>query len=99
MDVDFLYLSSQSGLDESVDAIIGFARPNEKMLLAPEQQLSSSTYFLQALEDAGEPTFFSTRFQMGFVSWIDIGSPDVTQQTSTPVKLACLDDYFWSHTN
>lgn len=54
---------------------------------------------MQALQDYGEEAYFSTRYRKDFVSWIDIGAPDTQQQTSAPVALDCLDDFFWSHTN
>lgn len=69
------------------------------MLLAPYEDLSPYPLYLQALQDYGEEAYFSTRYRKDFVSWIDIGAPDTQQQTSAPVALDCLDDFFWSHTN
>jgi hypothetical protein len=51
---------------------------------------------LSELKDYGEATFFSTRFQRDFISWIDIGTPDDTQNNGDAVTIDVFDDFFWS---
>ena len=98
VDVDLFYISEESFLPEDVDAILGFARPDQDMLLNPSATPKDRDYYLTAL-GAGEETMFSTRFRAGFVSWIDIGAPDAAQNTTEPIGIDIVDDYFWSVSN
>ena len=77
VNLDFLYID-MSELHEDTSAIIGFSRADHKFLLAPGsvKRDQFDTNVLSALKDYGEETFFSTRFQRDFISWIDIGTPD-----------------------
>jgi len=54
--------------------------------------------FLSALSDYGEEPFFSTRFQRDFISWIDIGTPDLKQNKTESIYIDVFDDFFWSTT-
>ena len=77
INLDFIYID-QSDLHEDIDSIIGFARADQRFLLAPGSAKNAKfeNHVLSALKDYGEETFFSTRFQREFISWIDIGTPD-----------------------
>jgi len=98
MSLEFLYIDDQTSFDDDVDAIIGFARPDHNFLLAPgsAKRKNLNTMMLSALKDSGEETFFSTRYQRDFISWIDIGTPDSSQNKTEPVTIDTNNDFFWS---
>ena len=98
--LEFLYIEEQDFFDADVDAILGFARPDKKFLLSPGavKRPNLSTMFLSALSDYGEEPFFSTRFQRDFISWIDIGTPDLKQNKTESIYIDVFDDFFWSTT-
>ena len=101
IDIEFLYLESQQGLDSNIDGIIGFARPKSEYWLTGEKtNILSSKFYLEGLESSGEETVFSTRFQKTNISWIDIGAPDANQgKLDETVVMDGKKDYFWSSSN
>ena len=98
INLDFMYIDNTLDLNEDVDSIIGFARADERFLLAPGSAKNDKfdANVLAALKNYGEETVFSTRFQRDFISWIDIGTPDSNQSKGEPVSLNTFDDFFWS---
>ena len=101
LNIDFLYVDKQTGWDASVDAIIGFARAEERFILEPgstKRKNFNDTSVLQALKDYGEEPIFSTRFQRDFISWIDIGTPDDSQNKTAAYTIDTFNDFFWSTT-
>ena len=50
VDLDFFYISYQNGMPKKIDAIIGFARPDDNLLLAPDQTPREHEYYLAALK-------------------------------------------------
>ena len=51
---------------------------------------------LSKLKNYGEEPIFSTRFVRDFISWIDIGTPDLGQNKEAPVNITNIPDFFWS---
>jgi hypothetical protein len=78
--MEFFYTFDSPALSDEVGAIIGFARPSQDYWLTGDKitPFVKERFFLQGLADVGEDTFFSTRFQKSFISWMDIGAPDLS---------------------
>lgn len=84
-------------MPSNVEAIFGFAR-EQNMKLAPNRTPKDHDYYLTALAGSEEPTF-STRFQRDFISWIDIGTPDLSNNKTEMLGWDLERDYFWSVPN
>lgn len=97
-DVEFLYVDQQESLDDDVGAIFGFARPNESFAFGNSgtQLGNPNEMILTKLQESGEEPIFSTRFVRDFISWIDIGTPDLSQNKEEPVTITNIPDFFWS---
>ena len=82
--------------------IVGFARPDKQIRLAPEvsPKIGDAKFFLEkfVFEDKIESAF-TTRLIKGYISWVDIGEPDSREQVHEPVYMGVYDDYFWSLNN
>ena len=97
-DLDFFYVKESGGsFGTEVDGIVGLARPNQDMFLAPHLDYTGHEFMLDKLNLTDK--FFSTRFNKGLYSWIDFGKPDQSQIADEPVEIKVFDDYFWSSQN
>ena len=56
-------MSYQSGMPENIDAVIGFARPNTNILLAPDKTPRDHEYYLEAIGKTSIEPMFSTRYR------------------------------------
>ena len=63
VELDFFYMSYQSGMPENIDAIIGFAKPNYNILLAPDKTPTDHQYYLDAISKSSNQNMFSTRYR------------------------------------
>ena len=73
VDLEFLFVAEiEQELPQGIDAILGFARPDQELRAAPKLTPDEHDFFLSALGESNEK-MFSTRFQRGLISWIDIG--------------------------
>ena len=92
----------QDGLPGDLHGIVGFARPDKQIRLAPEAspKIGDAKFFLEkfVFEDKIESAF-TTRLIKGYISWVDIGEPDSREQVHEPAYMGVYDDYFWSLNN
>lgn len=97
-DVDFFYIqengSNSTRLPSVASSVVGHARPNQEFLVAPGTVSESKSNLLAALKP--DNSTFSTRFRREFISWVDYGAPDVTQQMGVPATIKANKDMFWS---
>ena len=52
VDLDFFYINSQDGMPDDIDAIIGFARPDKDIMLAPKKTPKDHDYYLKAISES-----------------------------------------------
>jgi hypothetical protein len=98
-DYKFLFVRDYTGMELSkdIDAIFGWARPNQPIQLNPSITPSNDPKFmLQAMQDQQFGTDFTTRFRKGFISWIDVGGFSARQVKGDRVTLNVRSDFFWS---
>ena len=92
---------NSEGIDESIDGIFGFARPNKTMMIFPDRTPEDKgQFFLQNYKvhnDACDDCYsFSTNFvDFQSTSFIDFGTPPSGTVTDE-VKLEVYDDFYWS---
>jgi hypothetical protein len=99
-DIEFFLIQevgNDKPLNEGADAILGHARPNNKIAIAPSKEVNQKMNLLEAISPEGQT--FSTRFQNTYISWIDYGVPDAGQRAGTPAVIPAVPDFFWSGTS
>lgn len=75
--------------------VIGLARPNKKIYVAPKASIPDSTQSILASIESETMQSFSTRLSKNVVSWIDFGEPNADENIDA-VTIGLNDDYFWS---
>ena len=102
-DVDIFYIKEDAGFDQPLSGIIGLAKPDEKMLIAPNTQRTEKKTFLESWQQWAaekrddEEKVFSTMFTDNFPS-VAFGKINEKKyrEDEEPVDLLTNKDFFWS---
>lgn len=103
-DYEYFLISSQKGIQEPIDGILGLSRDANLILAEPGTEQNKADLYVRAMVRQGlitEPTFSFFFQRKGYVSYMDFG-PAQTANMRDPEMLRSvkhLDDFFWAQYN
>ena len=103
-DYEYFLISSQKGIQEPIDGILGLSRDDPLILAQDNTEHDKADLYVRAMVRQGlitEPTFSFFFQRKGYVSYMDFG-PAQTANMRDPAMLRSvkhLKDFFWAQYN